>query len=182
MVITMGMTGFIKKLCINWPEDYQDQFSTEISYCGPLSFLAETLTIPLVFVTWLFAMISNVFMYIRIIYVLSKRRSVTRMRRKDPKALQRRNKVAQVLIINGVIFFICQTPSIVVDVILFYYRFNRTIKHDSFAILHYKNGTWLSHLPLLINTIVNPLIYAIIHAQYRSAFVQALGCKIRKMT
>ncbi|XP_071801302.1 tachykinin-like peptides receptor 86C [Asterias amurensis] len=175
---TLGTIGFIQKICVVWPEDYKDQFFSNISYCGPLSFNTETLTIPLTFVIWSFAMVSNVYMYIRIIHTMTKRRSANYMRGKDRKAQHSRNKVAQVLIINGVVFFFCQTPSILVDAILCYHRFNRVIEDDSFAILHYKNGSWFTHLPLLINAIVNPLIYAIINTQYRSAFIRAFRCKI----
>ena len=170
---TLGISADNYKLFVQWPEGYQD-YPTEVSFCYG-HFIIWRITVPLGIVPWFIAMIANVFMYAKIIYALNKRKSATLMKRTNNKAQKSLNKVAQVLIANGVVFFICQTPFVVFVVTRYVYTVTPGNAGAGWYTL-LRNGPWFSEIPLLINTIVNPLIYGTIHAQYRSAFIQAFRC------
>ncbi|XP_033628140.1 kappa-type opioid receptor-like [Asterias rubens] len=173
--LTLSTSAVMKTRCFIWPEVYRN-FPTLFSYCGPVVDVAGIFGPPLSLVAWFTTMIANVFMYIRIIYALNKRRSATFMKGNDHQAKQSRNKVAQLLIVNGVVFFTCQTPSIVDHLVNYYHMIIPTYGSNETYSQLAVNKAWFAEIPLLINTIVNPLIYGAIHAQYRSAFIQAFRC------
>ena len=94
---------------------------------------------------------------------------------KHQKALQVRNQVAKMLIVNGIVFFICQTPFNVIAL-------SRWIclvadVPNPLSVMLGKAEKIIVNIPILINNIVNPLIYGAMSTQYREAFVTAFRFK-----
>ncbi|XP_033627971.1 kappa-type opioid receptor-like [Asterias rubens] len=73
---TLGISAVNYKLFVQWPEGYQD-YPREVSGCQGLHSMIWRITLPLGVVPWFIAMFANVFMYVKIIYALNKRKSAT---------------------------------------------------------------------------------------------------------
>ena len=111
------------------------------------------------------------------IHALNKRRCIYMYVNgidKHQKALQVRNQVTKMLIVNGMVFFICQTP------------YNITALSDWICLVAGIPNpvttlgnieSMVVNIPILINNIVNPLIYGAMSTQYREAFVKAFQFK-----
>ncbi|XP_033627301.1 kappa-type opioid receptor-like [Asterias rubens] len=161
--------------CLQWPdEDEYLGFPLIRSYCGPVQPWVPYYTLPLVNLPWLIAMVANIYMYARIVITLNKRGSVSRMIQ-DPKAVQVRNQVAKMLIVNGVVFFICQTPYRVISLTAWVSLLAQI--QDPLSTALGNAGVWISSLPQLMNTFINPLIYGMMSGQYRTALIQVFQCQ-----
>ena len=164
--------------CLQWPDnDIYQGFPSTRTYCSAIQPWVPYYTEPLLNVPWLLAMVGNIFMYVRIIQILNKRRGVNNGRKdQDQKAQQIRNQVAKMLVVNGLVFFLCQTPYRAIS-LTGWICFIAQIPNPLYAALGTSASQWISIIPQLINTIVNPLIYGVMNSQYRAAVVQAFHCK-----
>ena len=163
--------------CLRWSDDGSPSELTTvlITTCSPVYPWVKYFDGPLTGIPYLAVMIGSIYMYTRIIIMLNKRGSSGGILNKDKRALQIRNQVAKMLIVNGVVFFICQTPYVVV---VFMYWFCDVLGiPTSLRTLLVSTEFWILLIPTLVNTIVNPFIYGVMNAQYRAAFLQAFGCK-----
>ncbi len=164
--------------CLQWPDEEEYLgFPSTRSYCGPVQPWVPYYTLPLVNVPWFIAMVANIYMYARIVATLNERRGSTSRINQDPRAVQIRNQVAKMLIVNGVVFFICQTPYRVISLTAWI-----SLLAQIQDPLHARLGIaklWISAIPQYINTIVNPLIYGVMSSQYRTALKVAFHCKRR---
>ncbi|XP_033631014.1 pineal opsin-like [Asterias rubens] len=175
-VLEIPATAVRQRRCVRWPDEVTYQMlPSSLSYCSPISPQVYQYTQLLILLPWFLSMFSSVYMYARIIQVLSKRREFNGRRETDRKAVQIRNQVAKMLIANGVVFFICHAPYIV---LVFTIWFCRTAQIDNplegFVLT---GGTWFMLLPQYVNTIVNPVIYGLTNREYRTAFFQAFHLK-----
>ena len=169
--------------CVEWPSD-DDLFTSlpnQIHWCveasPTLSLFADiTQTAPL-----FLAMFVNLYMYVCIIVSLSRRPTMATSRDKtNVQTSQRvRNQVARLLIINGSMFFICQTP----------YRF--TVIHNMMVYLTgsgFLNAAQYGALfvsgrcLILFNSCVNPIVYVTTSSIYRQAFHEAFMCRKQDKT
>ena len=170
------------KICVIWPdeEQYANLPSIVKTACLPIhevytSFPHIALTIP-----YTFALVVNSYMYFRIVQKLS-----TRVRSDlsnndvtfDERAHRVRNQVARLLIVNGVVFFLCHMP-------YFLLRFNDAILGFS----NNKVGIQLTHSQWWVsfwtnralgtcNSVINPVIYSATNRRYRKAFIAVLTCR-----
>ncbi|XP_038066391.1 somatostatin receptor type 2-like, partial [Patiria miniata] len=156
------MLSDLKLLCLNWPDDeayvYQDYPSTS-TYCDIIVPWAGYFMPPMRNFPWLFSLAANIYMYMRILKTLSKRSGRGGIVNNDPNALKIRNQVAKMLIVNGTVSFLCQTPYCIMNLaewICFYAQ----IPNPLWNILG-KNSIVIYRVLLYINTIINPLIYMI---------------------
>ncbi|XP_038044109.1 neuromedin-U receptor 2-like [Patiria miniata] len=156
--------------CLLWPDNEKyDGFPSSMAYPGPANDWVWYLVVPLTNITWLIVLIANVYMDIRIIRALSKRKT-------DHRASRTRNQVAKMLVVNGAVFFICQSTYPIIDLIYWISAVAR-LEHNLDEAIFLE---WVFITLELLNTVVNPLIYGTMNAQYRTAFVQAFRCKRRK--
>ncbi|XP_071796341.1 galanin receptor 2a-like [Asterias amurensis] len=168
--------AILQTTCVRWPDDdaYQ-MFPIAITSCAFIGPWAYDYSQAVLILPWFIAMFSNGYMYARIIQALNKRRGANGGTETDRKAVQIRNQAAKMLVINGVVFFICQSPYIFIILFVWIYRIAQIeIPIDVFLI---NGGNWLIYLPQFINTILNPVIYGVTNRQYRAAFVQAFHMK-----
>ena len=102
-------------------------------------------------------------MFAKIIYTLSTR--------PNPNAETRsvRNQIARMLILNGIVFFLCLLP----------FRF---VQLNNISIIVLRGPifafdvdvlAWVGRVTGLLNYAVNPFLYNVSNAKYRAAFVQA---------
>ena len=81
-----------------------------------------------------------------------------------------RKAVAKMLIINGVVFFLCNVPYAYLNLTDFFRIrvFNRSV--DIITL-------WIARLLYLVNSMVNPIIYSLICHRYRKAYMKAFKLK-----
>ncbi|XP_071796351.1 kappa-type opioid receptor-like [Asterias amurensis] len=176
-ILIVPSSAVLQPSCLRWSDDGSPSELTTvlITSCSPVYPWVIYFDGPLTSIPYLAVMIGNIYMYTRIIIMLNKRGSSGGILNKDKRALQIRNQVAKMLIVNGVVFFICQTPYVVV---VFMYWFCVVLGiPTSLQTLFDSTEVWILLIPTLVNTIVNPFIYGVMNAQYRAAFLQAFGCK-----
>ncbi|XP_071796379.1 allatostatin-A receptor-like [Asterias amurensis] len=172
-------------ICLRWPEeDMYKRFPSKISRCGPIpgADWIEYISEPLLVIPWCIAMIGNVYMYARIIHILNKRKSFYADRKNaksNSKARHVRNQVAKMLVVNGVVFFLCQAPFTLLILTGWICSFFEGADNP-ISVLFGKYADWIVQSPLRINTVVNPIIYCAFNAQYRAAFTEAFECVRRR--
>ena len=109
-VINAPCFAVFSSFCVIWPntDKYADMPTTG-GRCGPTSFtyyIYQELFTIILFIT---LFIYNSSLYVMIVVTLS-RRSVMKDSGDNPQADKIRNQVARVLILNGLVFFLCQGP------------------------------------------------------------------------
>ena len=130
------------------------------------------------FIQFVIALIVNIVLYSLII------RRVGKSLFAEPDGLQRtnskkrRHSVAKMLIVNGIIFFVCLTPFSIVNVhslgdYVGWFRLSSTILLPL---------AWIGRVLFLLNSALNPLIYNATNSRYRLAFKQAFLSRSRKPT
>ncbi|XP_038059868.1 galanin receptor 2a-like [Patiria miniata] len=167
--------------CIIWPDtDTFRDLPVIAGYCLPVApwgLLLANLTESIPFLA---AFVANICMYVGIIRRLSNR-SVLRTSTKEGqaaslpmKALQVRRQVSKMLIANGVVFFLCNTPLVGISLafIVSHLRGVPLLKiYESMA-----GMVVISHGMLFLNSAINPFIYNVTSKHYREAFVDAFCC------
>ncbi len=115
------------------------------------------------------SLIINIAMYTLILVELHK--SPMSSIQSTDRATHVRNAVARMLMINGVVFFVCLFPYTVVNVYYISELFDWIIPKGNWIDV-YKH---LATILYLSNSALNPLIYNVTNARYRSAFKEAFG-------
>ena len=146
-----------------------DVFPTCISYC---KWCDDTLFSTDI-VQFVIALCINIVMYILIIKNVSASSAFQTEDEDFPEESrgesvllnQARNKVARMLIINGMVFFVCLAPFTFVNI-----HYLSNYLGDSSKLL-----AWAGRVMFLINSAVNPLIYNVTNPRYRLAFKRAFG-------
>ncbi|XP_038066390.1 neuromedin-U receptor 2-like [Patiria miniata] len=175
-IATMPALAKLRVLCLNWPDDeaYRDYPSTK-GYCSPLAPWVVYYILPLLSIPWLISMVANIYMYVRILKTLNKRSGRDGIVSNDPNAIQIRNQVAKMLIVNGVVFFLCQTPYQIFSLAGWISNLAKIPNPLEAGIG--RGDIWISVIPQYINAMINPLIYAAMTATYRAALTETFSCK-----
>ncbi len=128
--------------------------------------LSETIYFFLAFVT------STVF-YIFIVNKLRKRQTICYNGSQQVRAKAMTNQVAKMVIINGLVFFLCQAPYNI-HLVLYTYT-------DGVFLTKHQISTlgWITRLLHQVNSSANPLIYTTLSSRYRQAFVQTFCHKFK---
>ncbi|XP_072025251.1 growth hormone secretagogue receptor type 1-like [Amphiura filiformis] len=168
-----------KTVCILWPNE-EDYSGLPLLYgtCDPLNvwtnvFSAVTLILP-----FCIAFFTNCVLYALIIRTLHKRVAIfgqpgASTAANRPKIVKVRNSIARMLVLNGVLFFLCQAPfqstsfsSVIVDVV----RQERFFDYKQYLI-----WTWIAAILVYLNSVINPIVFNAMSSRYREAFKEALG-------
>ncbi len=135
------------------------------SYCD-VCFTLVNITDLIQFVV---SLIINIAMYTLILVEVNK--SPMPSIQTNDRANQVRNAVARMLMVNGVVFFICLFPYTIVNV----YNIGMSFGWIT------STGNWIyvyRHLATILylsNSALNPVIYNVTNVRYRSAFKEAFG-------
>ena len=175
-LLTAPRYGKTIKLCLIWPnEGKYDGVQNILQTCvamgsgKSLAIFSETMEAASFFI----ALILNVYFYGRIIIALSSRSIIGDDSVQQAQTVQVRNQVARALVINGIVFFITQTP----------YRINnidglsKNISGIGFLDENQSNSLKVFSRGLLfVNAAINSFIYAFSSTFYRDGFLEAFGC------
>ena len=179
-LLTAPRYGKTVKLCLIWPSnDKYNDFPNILQTCvamgtgKSLAIFSEIMEAASFFI----ALILNVFFYGKIILALSSRSIIGDDSVQQAQTVQVRNQVARALVINGIVFFITQTP----------YRINNidglSKNISGIGFLDEKQSDSLkvfSRGLLYINAAINSFIYAFSSTFYRDGFLEAFGCSTPK--
>ena len=129
-------------------------------------------------IQFVIALIVNIVLYSFIVRKVTKTRipkEDIELRKNVKKVVHsRRNSVATMLIVNGIVFFICLMPFTIVNVNnLFgwyfgWFEWNETLQNSLI---------WVGRVLFLLNSSLNPLIYNATNSRYRLAFKQAFNSR-----
>ena len=164
-----------KEACVLWPpmEIYED-LPTIKRLCYPVNIQAEIYDNMMALIDFVGPLIVNIWLYVCIILALQSRPVISASgvdERQKANADRVRNQVARTLILNGVVFFLCQTP----------YRFHNL--HTLLTIMRgygilgsrYHFIISVGHIFLLMNSVINPFLYVFSCQFYRQSLMKALG-------
>ena len=168
--------------CAIWPKDETfETFPRMTQFCvaahPDIYIFSEALNV----IPFALLMISNMIMYAHIIITLSNRPSSKQLDAKiDASALQMsrvRNQVARLLIINGTMFFVTQTPFRISSI-------HNMLAHNTgtglFTREQYGLLLLITRCLVVINSCVNPIVFFMTSSFYRRAFYKAFGCCPKK--
>ena len=108
-----------------------------------------------------------IFMMTHIIYILSIRIDSS----KSVGFRKVRNKIVRMLIINAIIFFLCQVPFQISNVDNLFYLITKKYIIDNNNALSII--IWLGRVASLVNSSINPIVYNMTNDRYRKAFRSA---------
>ena len=120
---------------------------------------------------FLLSVSTTVYMMIRIIFALSSR--VVSSHSKEIK--KSRNQISRMLIINALVYFLCQTPFQIFNFCLLFGTTSDNTEVDlasDFMIY----VIWIGRMAALLNSSINPVIYNMTNENYRKAFQVAFKC------
>ncbi|XP_072047106.1 neuromedin-U receptor 2-like [Amphiura filiformis] len=170
-------------LCTFWPDiDKFAHLPSQIAYCGPVSSLAAHIGNGIQTLPFFVGLIFNIFLYCKIIKRLHNR-VLCNEHRQNPNMIINnriyvRNQVAKMLVINGVIFFICLAPFEMLSVckMISGLTGKHLVSHATFDALLQASRT-MSY----INAALNPFVYCACNSRYRKAFKSCLTMVKRKI-
>ena len=163
--------GKLTIYCIVWPEKYQ-HLPKVLGICSHVKDVFINLSSLVEFIPFTVAISVNSILYFMIILRLSQR-NITKGEKESYQAVKVRNSVARMLILNGIIFFLCLAPFQFHQMYYFVVRLTgkNNLDHQNLQIL-----AWVGRCLDLVNSAVNPIIYSATNARYRKAFLTAFGC------
>ena len=182
-------------VCVHWPsKPMYAGFPGMIGFCVPKADWVHAFADLFRCIPFFATMIGNSMLYVSIMICLLSRSTKRRQQQYDEPSsqfsnAQKRNgasttkkitplhsQVARMLVINGIVFFLCQAPHQVASLAsAFGYMSGRhTSVLDPGQFLMF---TWFSKALVYVNSVLNPIIYNLTNNRYRKAFRESLGWK-----
>ncbi|XP_038047549.1 thyrotropin-releasing hormone receptor-like [Patiria miniata] len=192
-LVAVGLAGLVMvryaklfKTCAIWPDEepYYD-LPVQLGYCVAVSHWGLIVGHVLESIVFIVALITNAIMCTLIIINLN-----TRVRRKreqnlltpssvdTQQALHIRNQVTRMLIANGAVFFLCQTPFIALSLGFLVENLLGVPPDVTYRKLVF--ALTVCHVFVFLNSAVNPIIYNVTSRHYRQAFVEAFSRSTNK--
>ena len=165
----------LEEACVLWPptETYKNMPTTK-RQCKPINTQAQTYDYLMSLIVFVTALIVNFWLYACIILALRQRPASSASGVDDRQktiAHRVRNQVARTLILNGVLFFLCQTPYrlyYVIDFLVVVHGF------DNLESIHTLIDI-IGHGFLFLNSVINPFVYVFSCQFYRRSMMKAFG-------
>ena len=161
--------GGLLSICVVWPDD--DDYlkypkTNKVCRINTENEDIQTILFIIWLAVWLLEFIANFAMYFRILRHLH-RRSNPETVANNQNALETRNQVAFMLVVNGAVFFFCCCVALV-NVIVILIAALSTLKSQAISTFHL-----FFSIIFLINSSINPIIYNVTNKDYRRAFYLA---------
>ncbi len=171
--------GKLYRFCIVWPEKYAHRLPILSSLCGPIIDEWQHIVSLFEFIPYFLSMCLNTVLYTLIILRLSKRNISDGGgdKEKNDQATQVRNAVARMLVLNGIIFFVCLTPYQFSQIYYFTVRIRGAYYFNDNNIRMFG---YVARVLDMVNSSVNPIIYSVTNVRYRQAFFKAMCCRSQK--
>ena len=168
--------GKLNKFCVLWPEtDDYDSFPTYVNFCSPMTPNGRVYYELLILIPFVAALIANGYMYFRIVNGLNHRHDAVKIAdtQVQTQAIEGRNQITRMLIISGVLFFLCQVLRRVASL-----HFILIVLADYYIFTESQYGivVLVGRALLYLNSAINPLIYTIASSHYRKSFAEAFCC------
>ncbi|XP_072025252.1 growth hormone secretagogue receptor type 1-like [Amphiura filiformis] len=166
-----------KTVCILWPNE-EDYTGLPLLYgtCNPFYAWTDVFSAVTLILPFYIAFFTNCVLYALIIRTLHKRVAIWGQAGDSTAANDTskvRNSIARMLVVNGVLFFLCQAPfqstafgSAIVDVVR---------QEPFFDYKHYLIWTWIAAILVYLNSVINPIVFNAMSSRYREASKEALG-------
>ena len=161
----------LANICVIWPDDsgyatFPNEYKIcKVNYDGELIL---SIIYTLLLVLWLLEFIANVTMYFQILRHLHHRATPKGVAN-EQNAIATRNQVALMLVVNGVVFFLCCSMIFVnISFTLMATLGKGTVQNQAVFTYHL-----ISNFIYLINSSINPIIYNVTNKSYRRAFYLA---------
>ena len=169
--------------CFIWPEteDFVG-YPYAVGICGSLNNIFNSYEAGLFIVVFLISGVGNGVLYFKIIVALSGRDIFQKSKPSNDTLLEVnrvRNQVARTLVINGIVFFICQIPSRIDNLDDFCDYLN--LKFDLLDYKQESTVTAVGHAFLFLNSIINPFIYVFSCQHYRQGIVEVFCGKKKNL-
>ena len=163
--------GLYKQRCIIWPSTEEYRYLPSIrSGCVSMSLATDVAAETIQSLTFFLSLAVSLFTYVSLMRALRTTPTLAwSARGRSERDKQIRKQVARLLMINGIVFFICQLPARALNMDRVHHRvIGESTNHSA---LVYAIG----HGLLLLNSAVNPFIYGLSSRFYRVSFCQAFG-------
>ena len=176
-IFTAGLqvhqTAYLKKSCIVWPDgDKYLTLPTEVSTCEHIPGFLIRFSVISDGILYLVAFVINLTMYTKIIITLKRR--ATNNLGSETSWCKVHNQVANLLVTNGVIFFVCFTPWQIANLDrIFIHLFESHLFSNS----NFKVILNLGMFMCFVNSTVNPIVYMACSSTYKNAYIKAFGMK-----
>ena len=150
---------------ITWP--------STIRYCLPMREWMKTFSLGLQTLPFFVTLVLNCVLYVSIIHGLDQ--SIKRLNQQGEqknKDSRMRNQIAKMLVVNGVIFFVCLSPFEFVSLCYMI----ATARDYTFLIPNLNARTYITLFARIlsyINSAINPIVYTAMCERYIQAFKQA---------
>ena len=177
-LLTAAVTPLGAKLnvtCVVWPPKYQRILPSVFAYCFPVSPVFLDIGTSFTLIPFVVALILNTIFYIMIIRRLDDRKSIseenptTGQDHATRQGVRMRNSVARMLVVNGLIFFVCLSVYQFHSIDQYLYLKSR----GEIDIIRPENEgmvQWIGNIMTVLNSAVNPVIYSATNSRYRKAF------------
>lgn len=181
---------YIYHVCVAWPKDGDySHLPNEYAFCMGVGDWAIPYFNGIQAIPFIITLVLNVILYFEILKAVRHHtrvepNSVSRSVNTNPNSssnqsnrqLQRtriRNQVTKMLVINGVIFFVCLTP---LQISSFVSMITTSIEKYVLSDDQYLTLLHVCRILTYINSAVNPYVYAVTNARYRQSFKEAFCC------
>ncbi|XP_072033218.1 thyrotropin-releasing hormone receptor-like [Amphiura filiformis] len=172
----------LQRTCVIWPsEEEYARYPQVVHSCVAVSAHPSLYVVSEMSLTFPYYILlpMNLYMYTMIIYTLGNRMPMTEIDQANVIQTKKiRNQVARLLIINGVVFFVCQSP---IRIISIHDIVQKLTGVSLFTPLQYGLLVILGRILLFINAASNPVIYITTSSFYRQAIWEAISCKVKEI-
>ena len=158
-------------LCLLWPGKWQHRLPTVINYCNAVTRHFIDISAILQFAPFAIALILNTILYALIIIRLSQRAisdDGNETKGLKSQADKVRNAVTRMLVINGIVFFLCLAPWQIYN--MYYFVLRNCVGCRALDENHVYVLRWIGRCLNVLNSAINPVIYSATNARYRRAF------------
>ena len=171
--------GKLTSYCIFWPYmKYYDSFPAFVNFCSPIIAKGRVFYELLIVVPFFLALLVNGYMYCRIVRGLSHRHDTVKTvdANVKTKADVVRNQITRMLVISGLLFFLCQVLRRVASLHLI---LANTADYYIFTDGQYGIVVLVGRALLYLNSATNPYVYTAASSHYRKSFLEAFRTKNR---
>ncbi|XP_038061677.1 G-protein coupled receptor 35-like [Patiria miniata] len=123
-----------------------------------------------------------------VLYILTIRkiRKPSPAASENPKFARRRNRITAMLMINGVVFYLCLLPASILETTNIFMVWGAGTNwtptlDEAFSYVNFVTGSYcFTGIAKALNASLNPIVFNVGSAAYREAFVQAFCCCKKK--
>ena len=158
----------LRKLCVTWPnvEPY-NTWPEQFQWCEPVHPRIRKYSDSFRAIPFFIAFIVNVYLFVGIVRGLNEAVERAKMMGKRDKNIKLRNQITWMLIVNGLVFFLCLAPFEIISIL----KATGTFKQNT---LLENVGMHFAQMLAYINSVINPVIYTAMSTRYRAAFINGL--------